>query len=116
MPTLRMMLAQAPWAPDGDLHDHAELRACLTPQGRLDAEACEAAPDPWVLTRHQPGQPVRAMRLAPLDGRWGLRSLRDDDEPLWTLDADTLRPGEIVTLRQPDGAELLFRVVAIDPD
>ena len=48
------------------------------------------------------------------DEVWALRGIRSDDEPLWTLTGDIFRPGEIVVLRQPEGGELLFRIVAVD--
>jgi hypothetical protein len=50
-----------------------------------------------------------------LETGWALRNERSPDEPLWELDVRVLRPGEYITLRRPDGADAVFRVVSVEP-
>ena len=114
MAKVAMRLAQAPWAPEGDLEDHLELRLHLDAQARPDLSAFEAAPEPWTATRCQPGHPPRTTRLTRVDGTWALCGPVGDNEPLWTVIGDMFRPGEIIHLRQPDGTTLLFRVVSVE--
>ena len=114
MTKITMLLAQAPWAPNGDLNDQIDLLVQLNPQGHMDAAAYEADPESWVATRIRPGESPRPGRLMRVDGGWFVRGPKGDDEPLWDFTADILRPGEVVSLRQPDGTLLLFRIVAVD--
>ena len=51
-----------------------------------------------------------------LDEGWALQSLGSEDDPLWTFEGQLFRPGELVRVGRPDGEELLFRIVAADPD
>ena len=38
------------------------------------------------------------------------------DDPVWTLEARICRPGDYLTIRRPDGEELVFRIVAVEQD
>jgi len=87
-----------------------ELQAFLTPDARLD------------FANHRIEQPVRRLRdeqptwtgwLFAAEGGWALRGGNGEDAPLWHLTADRLRPGEHLTLRGPDGEDLVFRVVNV---
>ncbi len=112
---ISMLLAQAPWAPSGDLGDRLDLYALLDMHGRLDGEAFFNTAIPWLATRNRPGQPMKTKQLLRLDEIWALQSLDGDDEPLSNLVGDIYRPGEIVTLHHPDGTDMLFRIVAVEP-
>lgn len=116
MAKLLLVLAQAPGLPNGDLEDRIELRLGLTPHGQLDDEAFEATPVPWLATRERPGAPSLHSELIRLDEGWALQSLHHDDDPLWAFEGAVFRPGELVRLRRPDGAELLFRIVQVEAD
>lgn len=110
-----MLLAYAPDRPEGDLADRIELRACLTPQGQIDVQAYLADPLPWPALRVLPDGTERATELVQVESGWALRSTRGgDDAPLWTLDGRVFRPGELVTLRGPDAAGLVFRIVNVE--
>lgn len=111
---ITMVLAQAPWAPDGDVADKLEMRACLDQQAHLDAAAFAADPEHWTTRRDRPDHPARHGRLVRAGDGWALRNITSDDEPLWDVVGQAFRPGEVVLIRPPDGAELLFRVVAVE--
>ncbi len=107
MTRISMVLAHGPGLPDGDLTDRLTLITTLTPQGQLDPEY-----ETGTAVRERPGQPDKPSVLVPQEGGWVLQSLQGDDDPLWTIDARLLRPGEPVVLRRPDGEELIYRIVA----
>lgn len=111
-----MILAYAPGRPEGDLSDRLELLAALTPQGQLDDAAFAAGDLPWPSVRVLPDGSERHGELVPLASGWALRSVRSQDEPLWALEGRVLRPGELVTLRRPDGEEHIFRVVNVETE
>ncbi len=111
-----MVLAQGPGHPDGDLEDRIHLRVNLTPQGHLDAAAWEHGSAPWLSSRERAGQAVRSGEIVKIDDGWALRSLNSEDEPLYSVDAQIVRPGEIVRIRRLDGDEMLYRIVAVEPD
>lgn len=109
MTVISMVLAHGPGLPDGDITDRLTLTAALTPHGQLDPEQ-----DGGTTLRERPGQADKGSALVPHEGAWVLQGLHGDDEPLWTIDAPMLRPGEPVILRRPDGEELIYRIVALE--
>ena len=116
-----LVVAAGPGFPQGSPDHRYEIEAVLTPGGHLDAEAWTAAPGPWRARRSWPGSPV-------LDGdvqfdadteSWSIRLAPDaraaSDAPLHAVirNAGQLRPGEYVTIREPDGVEFSYRVVSV---
>lgn len=116
MTKLTMLLARGPGLPEGDLNDRMVMQTHLTPQGHLDVHAFQAAHAPWLAARDRPGLKTKQSELVHEDDTWALKSLSDDDDPLWVVEGHVFRPGELVVLRRPDGGELLFRIVAVDGD
>ena len=102
-----MVLARGPGLPSGDLNDRMTLTAVLTAQGHLDPQQEEGS-----ALRKRLGLPDKQSLLVLDEGEWVLRGLDGDNDPIWTIDTDILRPGEPVFLRRPDGEELIYRVVA----
>ena len=116
MTKLTMLLARGPGLPEGDLNDRLVMRLCLTPQGHLDIKAFEHASQPWLSARDRPGLKTKTSELMHEDDTWALKSVNGDDDPLWVVEGNVFRPGELVVLRRPDGEELLFRIVSVDAD
>jgi hypothetical protein len=111
-----MLLAYAPDRPEGDLAHRLELTVVLTPQGQLDDAAFAADPTPWPSRRILPDGAEHVGELVGLEGGWALRSALSEDAPLWALEGKVYRPGELVTLRRPDGQELVFRIVNVEAE
>ena len=111
-----MVLAHGPARPEGDLDDRMHLRVTLSPQGHLDGDAWENGTVPWLTSRERAGHPVRSGELVKLEEGWALRSLGSEDEPLYSVFAQIVRPGEIVRVSRLDGDEMLYRIVAVEPD
>lgn len=111
-----MLLAQAPGQPEGNLEDRVELRLALTPQGQIDVAAHQNDTMVWPAVRQRPGHEPRESEVIRLDETWALQSMRGDDDPLWTLDGNVFRPGELVRLGRPGGEDLLYRIVSVEPN
>lgn len=112
-----MVLAAGPGLPEGNVADRMATELCLTAQGKLDEQAWHAdgpGGGPWLVTRERPGRETRHSEIVLIDGLWAMRSIRGEDEPLWMMEAELVRPGELVRLRRPDGEPLYYRVVAVD--
>ena len=108
-----MLLAHGPGQPEGDLAYRLELAASLTPQAALDEAAFAAA---WPARRVLPDGREFAGELVRADAGWALRGAAGEDSPLWNFEGRVFRPGEYVTLRRPNGDELVFRIVDVRPD
>ena len=109
-----MVLASGPGKPDGDITDRIVIQAALTPHTTLDTVAHDDAGGSWHAERTRPDGAVRALELVRLDEEWSMRSTRGEDEPLWRVEARSVRPGEYVTLHRPDGDSLIYRVVGVE--
>jgi hypothetical protein len=121
MPMVTLVVAAGPGFPQGSPNHRYEIEVALTPGGHLDAEAWAAAVAPWPARRIWPGGPARegdvqfdtdteswSIRLSPGAGAVS-------DAPLHAVihNAGQLRPGEYVTIREPDGTEFSYRVVSV---
>lgn len=121
MPVVTLVVASGPGFPQGSPDHRYEIGAKLTPGGYLDAKAWEADSSPWSARRIVPNSPPRlgdmvfdadteswAIRLYPGPGEVA-------DAPLAAQirRAGQLRPGEYVTIQEPDGQEFSYRVVSV---
>ena len=116
MVNVTMVLARGPQHPDGNLDDRMRLLVALTPQGHLDAAAWETGSNPWLTSRTRPDRPRRTGELVKIDAGWALRELGSEDEPLYSLAAQIIRPGELVSVSRLDGEEMVYRIVAVDAE
>ena len=116
MVSVTMVLAQGPGFSEGNLDDRMHLDVLLTPQGHLDAAAWETGVTPWTTSRQRPGHATRTGELVKIEDGWALRHLGSEDDPLYSFAAQIIRPGEIVQVSRLDGEEMLYRIVAVDPN
>lgn len=107
-------------APAGGLGDAAAegrlmLEVALDARGHPDAAARRADPLPWPARRTMPGTAEEAGDVALDADGWLLRFPADPDGAPFRLRGleGGLRPGEVVTLAGPDGAETAWRVVGL---
>ena len=112
MVRVQMVLAAGPGLPEGNTEDRLTMEVVLGPLGRLD-EASWHEGTPWPASRERPGRQLRHSEIVLMEGQWAMRSTRGEDEPLWAMEAEVVRPGELVRLRRPDGEVLFYRVVAL---
>ena len=116
MITVTMVLAQGPGLPGGNLDDKLTLHLKLTQQGQIDLDAYNSAAAPWLATRDRHGAEPHSLEIVRVDEGWALQSTRSEDDPFWTFEGHVFRPGELVSLRQPDGQTLLFRIVQTESE
>lgn len=116
-----LVVAAGPGFPQGSPERRYEIDVALTPGGHLDAQAWHAEPAPWPARRIWPGAPSREgdVQYDPDTESWSIRLFpapgTATDAPLHALirNAGQLRPGEYVTIREPDGTEYSYRVVGV---
>lgn len=98
-----------------------EFAIALDPQGHPDVQAWLDEPAPWPAQLLIPGAPEQAGDVAHDEDGWQLRFFTDAgqerDVPVHRLChiEGGLRPGEVLTLRAPDGEEAAWRVVEVRP-
>lgn len=114
MVKVTMVLASGPHNPDGDLNDRIEMQVALTANVHLDASAWEEGREPWLVVRDRVGRPSRISEMVKINDGWALRTVDGEDDPLSSLSASIIRPGEIVVLTRPKGDALTYRIVAVE--
>lgn len=113
--TIRLELARNPDFPDGSTTRGYELRAPLTADGHLDADAWRANRDATSLRRFWQGEPDRKGELVHTRQGWAFSYEPGpaDDETLFRLDRHLFRVGEYVTITEPGGATHTFRIASV---
>lgn len=109
-----------PGLPEGSPQHRYELSIALDAQGMPSAESWEADTAPWPARRLWPGEGLMEgdVQYDP-DLGWALRFFRGgdraDDAPLHAVMQGQMRfrPGENVTIAEPDGQENAWRVVSV---
>ena len=119
MPTVTLVMAAGPGFPGGSPAHRYELDVALDAAGHLDARAWQTDPRPWVARRYWPREPMLSGEvLYDPDTGWSMRfSPRADDAgdaPLHEVirGPALMRPGDYLTIREPDGAEYSYRIVS----
>ncbi len=121
--TVTLAPAWGPADPLADqLRDQAgliEFDMALDPHGHPDLQAWFEAAPPWTARRLRPDLPDEQGDVVHDEEGWQLRFFAeagaDHDVPVHRIRniLGGLRPGEVLTLRAPDGAETAWRVVDV---
>jgi hypothetical protein len=119
---LRQVTLTRAWEPgaEGAAGERIEFAVALDANGMPDEAAWLSDPTPWPATRHLPGQPPLRGDVAHDEDGWQLRffpgQAGDPDMPVHRLChlGGGLRPGEVLTLRAPNGREGAWRVVGVE--
>ena len=114
----RLELARTPVFPEGSPSHAYILRVPLTEDGLIDEKARAADPSLATVQRLSPGAPSQSGYLLRKENGWAFSYELgdDDDESVYHLDAHPLRLGEYLTLTEPDGSRLPFKVVHLEED
>jgi len=122
MARIELVMAAGPGFPQGSLTHRYNLMVILTPGGMLDEAAWWADPTPWPAERIWPGDRRHGDVQLDAENGWALRfgpAVGPDTEahnaPLHApiRSAGQFRPGEYVTIREPNGNEYAYRVVNV---
>lgn len=118
---LRQVTLMRAWEPgaEGAEGERIEFAVALDGNGMPDLQAWLGDPSPWPASRHLPGRPPLHGDVAHDEDGWQLRfypgAIGDPDLPVHRLChlGSGLRPGEVLTLRDPNGREAAWRVVGV---
>lgn len=115
---VRLELARTPEYPAGSASRAYMLRLPLRDDGLIDEAAMAASPAMASVRRFWPNEPDQRGYLIRKGPGWAFSYAvgEDDDEDVYHLDSHPIRLGEYVTLTEPDGRSLPFRVVRAEPD
>lgn len=115
---LRLELARTSEFPEGSASRAYMLRLPLDAEGLIDEAALAKRPGMATVRRFWPNEADQTGHLMRNRKGWVFSYAigEDDDEMLYHLEGHHLRLGEYVTITEPDGVRLPFRVARILPD
>jgi len=115
---VRLDLARTPEFPEGSASRTYLLRLPLGDDGLIDEAAFSEQPQIATVRRSWQGEADKTGYLVRTRRGWALSYAlgEDDDERLYHLEAHPIRLGEYVTLTEPDGTRLPFRVASLVPE
>jgi hypothetical protein len=115
---IRLELARTPEFPAGSASRAYMLRLPLQDDGLIDEAAFAASPGMASVRRFWPNEPDQQGYVIRQGAGWAFSYAvgDDDDEGVYHLESHPLRTGEYVTLTEPDGKRLPFRVVQAQHD
>jgi hypothetical protein len=118
--TVTLALAAGPGFAEGSAEHRYEIELALDAGGRPDAAAWAEDPEPWRARRIAPGlDPAEGDVQHDPDHGWSIRffgrAAEGPDAPETAFDCgpDPVRPGEHVTVTEPDGVQFTYRVVGV---
>jgi hypothetical protein len=114
---LRLELARSAEFPAGSASRAYMLRVPLDPTGSIDEAALARKPALATVRRFWPNQPDLTGQLTRSGKDWVFScALSGDEQGVYRFEDQPLRVGDCVTLAEPDGSRLPFRVVRAQPD
>ena len=113
--SIRLELARTPEYPKGSASRAYLLRLPLDEQGLIDEKALGRSPDLATVHRFWPNQPDLSGYVIRTPNGWALSYElgEEDDETVFHLETHPIRIGEYLTLTEPDGRQLPFRVASL---
>ncbi|MBL8558109.1 MAG: hypothetical protein JNM47_05275 [Hyphomonadaceae bacterium] len=117
--TLRLARNPDAGLPDGDHHRGYTIVAPLDANGMLDVDAWRDVRKKCVVIRFSPDADERADGWLTHHGsHWSIRYDEEEegpDEPLYRLSEHRLVVGEYLSVTDPDGPTLVYRVTDVTP-
>jgi hypothetical protein len=113
--SIRLELARTPEFPEGSASRAYLLRLPLDTDGLIDAAELHRAPERATVHRFWPNQPDLSGYVVQTPHGWAFSYEigEEDDETVFHLESHPLRAGEYITLTEPDGSRLPFRVAGL---
>ncbi len=113
--SIRLELARTPDFPQGSASRAYLLHLPLDPEGLIDEGTLEKSPARATVHRFWPNERDRAGYVIRTQHGWALsyEPGEEDDENVFHLETHPIRLGEYVTLTEPDGSRLPFRVASL---
>lgn len=113
--SIRLELARTREFPEGSASRAYLLRLPLDDSGQIDELALGSSPALATVHRHWPNEPDLSGYVVRTPDGWALsyEPGDGDDEAVFHLESHPIRVGEYLTLTEPDGRKLPFRVVSL---
>ena len=113
--SIRLELARTPDFPEGSPSRAYLLRMPLDDQGLIDEREIGLSPAMATVHRFWPNERDRSGYLIRTPAGWAMsyEPGEADDETVFHLETHPIRIGEYVTLTEPDGQRLPFRVASL---
>jgi hypothetical protein len=113
--SIRLELARTREFPEGSASRAILLHLPLDKDGLIDEETLRRAPVRATVHRFWPNESDQAGYVIRTPRGWALsyRPGEEDDEIVFHLETHPIRMGEYVTLTEPDGRQLPFRVASL---
>lgn len=111
--TIRLELAATDAFPKGSASRAYLLRLPLDAAGCIDRHAVERDPTQATMQRFWASEPDVYGHVEERDGQWVFRARRKTGDVIFRLGATALRPTEQVTVEEPCGKILPFRVASV---
>jgi len=113
--SIRLELARTSDFPQGSASRAYLLHLPLTEEGLVDEQTLERAPARATAHRFWPNERDMAGYVIRTSRGWALsyRPGEEDDEAIFHLETHPIRLGEYVTLTEPVGRQLPFRVASL---
>lgn len=114
--SIRLELARTKEFPEGSAGRCYLLRLPVRDDGLIDEEALGDRPAQATVRRFWPNEADLSGYVIRTPKGWAFsyRPGEDDDESVFHLESHPLRIGEYVTLTEPDGQQLPFRVASLN--
>jgi hypothetical protein len=112
---IRLELARTKEFPEGSVSRAYLLRLPLDDDGLIEEAAFRALPAQATVRRFWPNEADLAGYVIRTPRGWAFsyRIGDEDDEAIFHLESHPLRVGEYITLTEPDGRQLPFRVASV---
>ena len=112
--SIRLELARTREFPEGSASRAYLLRLPLDEQGLIDEAALGESPGLATVHRFWPNEPDMSGYVIRTPNGWAMsyEPGEGDDENVFHLETHPIREGEYVTLTEPDGRQLPFRVAS----
>jgi hypothetical protein len=115
--SIRLELARTRDFPEGSGSRAYLLHLPLDEDGRIDEASLKTQPSKAIVRRSWPEERDISGYVIPTPGGWAFSYEPGDadDETVFHLETHAIRLGEYVTLTEPDGQQLPFRVASLQP-
>ena len=115
---IRLELARTPEYPEGSPSRAYILRLPLSKDGLIDEAMVGSHPELASVLRSLPEEPDQKGYIVRKASGWAFSYALgdDDDEAVYHLETHPIRMGDYITLAEPDGQRLPFRVVQLSAD
>ena len=114
--SIRLELARTKEFPEGSASRAYLLRLPLDQNGFIDEPSLAGSPALATVHRHWPNQPDRSGYMIRTRSGWTMsyEPGEEDDEVVFHLETHPIKVGEYITLTEPDGCRLPFRVASVE--